>query len=694
MHPTPSRHDRRSGTASRYAACLLAGSIAILGTGTGTDAASEPPTADSGLAFQSGGPAAGLDRFERDTDGRPRERQIVEVTLPTPPLRLAILPDRTTGRAWGLPYLEAAVEDLRRIGPDAIFTIGDMVQGYTRSGDRWEREADEWFEIASGAPTAIWPVAGNHDVVSGTRDPHDDTFEDRYRDRFGPLRYAVEFDRGTIVVAYSEGRRGEEGVALSPEDLAWLDETLARAAARGLPIVLLTHRPMWRYRSADWDERVHPMLVEHGVDAVVAGHFHALQRDPDRDGVQYHVLGACGGMIDQHPTSGQLHHLTFLTISPAAAEGDEVRVHHQLVGATLPPDHVGREDQDRAWRLKRAEDAAAIVGAIAESGDGAAATGTLRLDLANPLDVPVVWSWRPLDAPPVPAPVEPIRPGGLAWSSPTPVDTFNPFTMRLDSPLSLDAGGPVELAPGERRSVPLTWTIAAGAGPLPPTEIRFEGVFRDSRGREVPITVIRRVPVARERSLAIGDSIELPISAWVFSPYDLPEPDPTVVLERSEDGSATIVVAAPHDRLAGEVEDLRLDEDRLEDPMHDAIRIDLGEGAAVRSMLFEIVPETSSLRLFETVRHGAGDDGPVVLEQATSDASTPRGSWRPLGEGWVAEIRVPRTLLHGRSTVALQIGVADNDDTYHTQWRHLAPASHPLRLELTDPQPPDSRIDD
>jgi len=641
-------------------------------------AVSNPPTPSSAASNA----ANDLERFDRTEDGVPRERQIVEATLPTPPLRLAILPDRTTGRAWGLPYLEAAVEDLRRIGPDAIFTIGDMVQGYTRSVDRWDREVEEWREIAAGLPAPAWPVAGNHDVVSGTRDPRDDTFERRYRERFGPLRYAVEFDRGTVVVAYSEGRRGEEGVALSPEDLAWLDDTLARAAARNLPTVLLTHRPMWRYRSANWDERVHPMLVEHGVDAVVAGHFHALQRDADRDGVQYHVLGACGGLIDQHPASGQLHHLTFLSMSPAAPRGDRVRLHHQLVGATLPPDAVQREDQDRAWRLKRADEAARIVGAIVETAKGTESSGTLRLDLANPLDVPVVWTWRPLDGPPTPAPVRPTMPGGLAWSSMTPVDTFNPFTMPTDSPLDIESGGPVELAPSERRSVDLVWSVKDHAGPLPPTELRLEATFRDARGRDVPVTAIRRVPIARERPLGIGEQLDLPISAWEFSPYDLLEPDPAVILERFDDGSLRIVVSAPEDRIAEETADPRLDEGRLEDPMHDAIRIDLGEGDARRTLLFEILPSTEELRIFEASRDAEGD---LVLSEPPGNAATRptarRNATKTSSRGWVAEVHLRDAFMPNRSTWPLQIGVADNDDTYHTQWRWLAPNAHPLRLE-------------
>ncbi|MHC4833336.1 MAG: metallophosphoesterase family protein [Planctomycetota bacterium] len=638
-------------------------------------AASERPTASA------------LDRFESDGDGGPLERQVVEVPPRPSPLRLAILPDRTTGRAWGLPYLETAVEDLRRIGPDAIFTIGDMVQGYTRSTAQWDREADEWFEIASGLPSPAWPVAGNHDVVSGTRDPADSTFEDRYRERFGPLRYAVEFDRATVVVLYSEGRRAEEGVALSPEDLAWLDETLAHAAARGVPTVLLTHRPMWRYRSADWDERVHPLLAEHGVDAVVAGHFHALQRDPDRDGVQYHVLGSCGGLIDQHPASGQLQHLTFLTVAPDAAPEEQVRIHHQLVGATLAGDHLLREDQDRAWRMKRAADAATIVGAVAEPSDGAADSGTLRLDLANPLDVPIVWTWRPLTARPEPAPVEPLSAGGLAWSSRTPVDTFNPFTMRTDSPLSLAAGGPVELAPGERRSVDLPWTVTDGTDPLPPTELRLQARYRDSRGRAVPVTVVRRVPVARERILPVGDPLELPISAWEFSPYDLPEPDPTAAISRLEDGGLMLNVLAPGDRLAGTFEDWRLDRDRFDDPMQDAIRIELGDGPGTRSLLFELLPDSRSIRAFAL----SADGEATPIEVRGSGPAALQARWRPLGEGWTATIAIPAEDA-GAGVLPLQVGVADNDDTYHTQWRWLAPKGHPVRLLRPDPDGPAMRI--
>jgi hypothetical protein len=629
------------------------------------------------------------ERWQTDPDGAALDRQTIRVELPPRALRLAILPDRTTGRDWGLPYLRAAVEDLRRLDPDAVFTIGDMVQGYTRSTDQWDAEAATWREIVSPLEAPLLPVAGNHDVVSGTRDPTDRRFDERYRRTFGPLRYVAELPGATVIVAFSDGRRDQEGVAFSPEDLAWLADALDRASERDQPIVLLTHRPMWRYRSARWDELVHPLLAKHGVDAVIAGHFHALQRDPDLDGVQYHILGACGGMIDQHPLTGQLQHLTFVTIPPAG----EIAVHHQLVGATFGPDHVSAEDQERAWKLKQTSEAAAIVGAIEEPIAGPT-QGSLSLELFNPLDVPVRFSWAALQAPPMEERVPPASAGGLAWNSRTAIDTFNPFTMRTDSPLAIAPGGEVELGPLERRRVELPWEIeTAPEAPLPPTEIRIAARYLDSKQREVPITLIRRVPVARTVALssrpdAAGwrwSPVRYPISAWEFSPYDTLEPDADARLAIDERGDLRVMLEVPDRLVASAIDDSRLDRSRLDDPMVDAIRLELGEGPGRRRWLVEF-DRTSTPRILE-------DTGEGLEAVATEDLDRPFIDWQTAPNGWRAQVRIPRNAWPTPSAegVPLQIGIADNDDTYHTQWRWLAPPDHPVRVVLPGENAPDSR---
>ncbi len=615
-----------------------------------------------------------------EDDGTAVDRQRFAVELPPRSLRIAILPDRTTGRDWGLPYLRAAVEDLQRLDPDVVFTIGDMVQGYTRSTAHWDAEAAEWLEIVTPLDRPVLPVAGNHDVVSGTRDPNDPTFDERYRRTFGPLRYVAELPGATVIVVFSDGRRGQEGVAFSPEDLAWLEASLAQAGERGQPILLLTHRPMWRYRSARWDELVHPMLAEHGVDAVIAGHFHALQRDPDRDGVQYHILGSCGGMIDQHPLTGQLQHLTFVNIP---IDGD-VEVHHQLVGATFGADHVSAVDQERAWKLKQTADAATIIGAIEEPIAGPA-SGSLAIEFFNPLDVPVRYSWTPLTAPPQAELVAPVGAGSLSWNSRTAIDTFNPFTMRTDSPLAIAAGGAIELAPLERRRIELPWSIeTTPVDPLPPTEIRVKAHYTDSQGREVPITLIRRVPVARTVAISATPTADgwrwardsHPISAWEFSPYDTLEPDARARLAVDEVGDLRILIEVSDQRVAAAIDDRRLDRSRLDDPMVDAIRLDLGEGPDRRRWLVEFSPQGVD-RIFE-----ASADGVAVVEASGSDR--PLADWDPIDGGWRVQMRIPRTAwsIPPSKTVPLQIGVADNDDTYHTQWRWLAPSGHPMRVTV------------
>ena len=86
------------------------------------------------------------DGFARDTDGSARDGQAIRAEPRPRVQRIAILPDRTTGRDWGLPYLDAAAEDLNVVRPDAIFNVGDMIQGYTSDPARWEREATEYLE--------------------------------------------------------------------------------------------------------------------------------------------------------------------------------------------------------------------------------------------------------------------------------------------------------------------------------------------------------------------------------------------------------------------------------------------------------------------------------------------------------------------------------------------------------------------
>ncbi|NBP51525.1 MAG: metallophosphoesterase, partial [Actinobacteria bacterium] len=176
--------------------------------------------------------------FRRDGAGRAVDGQSVRDPARPRVQRIAILPDRTTGRDWGLPYLEAAVEDLNIVRPDAVFTVGDMVQGYTRDRERWEREVRGYLARVGRLVPAFYPTPGNHDVISGSRESGDRTFAECYRERFGPLWYSVELDLATAIVLFSDEGLGDGKIVLGDGQLAWLAGALDAAKARGKPIFL------------------------------------------------------------------------------------------------------------------------------------------------------------------------------------------------------------------------------------------------------------------------------------------------------------------------------------------------------------------------------------------------------------------------------------------------------------------------
>jgi hypothetical protein len=510
----------------------------------------------------------------------------------------------------------------------------------------------------------FWPTAGNHDVISGERDASDRRFADRYRERFGPLHYAVRLDHGTVIVLFSDESLDGGDVIFSDDQLTWLEGVLERTAP-DTPTVLLMHRPLWRYRDVKWFDRVHPMLVEHDVDAVIAGHFHALQRDDDRDGIEYHLLGVCGGAIDQHPLTGQFNHVSLLDLGP----GDEVHVRHLPTGVVLDDDFVTRADQDRGYRLKSSSRTVEVRGTLPDPRHGAV-DATIDVVVRNPLDQPVVASIVPAGPP------EPWLVEGHAFVARTEQDIANPATTDLDTPFQIEPVSDVAIAPGETRTIQIRVRSAATDAPPPPPEIRAMITFVDEHDRVVPIVLPRRIAVERiDDDLADGEPA-WPIAAWEHSVYE--EREPLGSIRTSRDG----------DRLAI---DLRFFDDRLADddapilrtvagrrnPHGDLVAIEIRTDDGVRRFLVEPADEfPGNPRLIRLDDEGgiASIDERAVVRGPSTRSQPPRHAFRiVIPDVSIAEIR------------GVQIEIADNDRTYHTQWRRLTPAGGEIRVGPTSP---------
>ncbi|MCK4871515.1 MAG: metallophosphoesterase [Phycisphaerales bacterium] len=562
-----------------------------------------------------------------------------------PNLRLAILPDRTTGRDWGMPYLQRAIDDLGRTRPDAVCCIGDLVQGYTRNPDRYESEADAFLSIINQLDLPFYPVPGNHDVISGSRVAGDATFESSYQRRFGPLYYAVDFGLATMIVLDSDELLDSSADPIfSARQLAWLDEALARAVAVDRPTLILIHRPAWRYRESNYLSDVHPRLVAAGVYAVFAGHFHSLQQDPDRDGIRYSVLGTCGGMIDQHPLAGQLQHVTYITITDTG----DVTVYHSPVGHTLPADWMLARDQDRAFRLKSR--GFGQLSSLPQPIDVETA-GATTITIRNPIDVPIT-----IDASLVTDVPGPQIVSGEHFVSRTERDIFSDANTYVETSFRMTAGvDPITLAPGESADLTIELASPPQGRMTPPPEIHLKVTFVDSQGRAVPVTIRRRLPLTMAVDASQGETGPLLVWAWRASVYDTDEPGATFTLDRRDD-ELHIALRVPDDIVCGPVDAAADDSAHLHRPTGDAVTLTIDSR---RYLIEPFAPQ--GRRVFEAV---SSDD---ALTLSATDRITIAAQRTPEGYGMRIVIRdVP-------SQVRFDLRVADNDEGFFTQWRQFAP---------------------
>ena len=621
------------------------------------------------------------------------------VVQPANPRRqiVAIIPDRTTGRDWGLRYLREAVEDFNREKPDAVFCVGDLVQGYSRDDAQVRRERDDFLGIVGRLSMPFYPTPGNHDLVSGRRDPGDRSFADSYRALFGPLYYSVELDLASFVILNTEDGPDARGVGriqpgFSDAQLAWLDGELARLALRARPIILLFHRPLWDVKSVRWDERVQPLLVKHGVDQVIAGHYHALQELPPKDGIPFLLLGTCGGAIDQHPLAGQLQHTTFVAID----ETGRIDIHHQIAGTTLPSDWITKEDQARAYRLKSAREAVAIRGASPEPFGrvGEVVEGAVEVVFRNPLDRPVELRALATRAP-TPWPVVDRTEDGeieRSWSSRTPIDVFNPFTTDLATPFEIDLPkGATEVAAGDEAVLRVPFRCEGTLVPPQPAPFDLVATYTDDRGRRVPIVLRQRLPIARRVPMGRNEAEApaFPIAVWRWSEYDTAESNATARFVRAEGGEGLRIVLDVPDRLHSEDARNRDARSEIDDPLGDAVRIEFGEGPERRLYLVTF-PEGANAPRIRRLVEGAGAsrnggrDGEGGGDARLLDADGPTATFTKAPERWRLDLEFPADARpEGRdwADLPVNLGVADNDDTYHTQWRWLAPRDLPARLQ-------------
>jgi predicted phosphodiesterase len=175
-----------------------------------------------------------------------------------------------------IPFIDA-------IPGDFIVLVGDLVEGYCKAPEL-EQMWDDFAELSKRIGKRIVKVPGNHDI-------YDADSARIWSERHGRTYYSFEHEGAHFVVLSSEERTAPD--AISGDQLAWLEKDLAGATSAHQTFVFV-HKPLWLYETSNWQSEVHPLLARHGVDRVIAGHFHRYGLYPAKDGVEYVVASSIG----------------------------------------------------------------------------------------------------------------------------------------------------------------------------------------------------------------------------------------------------------------------------------------------------------------------------------------------------------------------------------------------------------------
>jgi 3',5'-cyclic AMP phosphodiesterase CpdA len=166
---------------------------------------------------------------------------------------------------------------------DVLLLLGDNVYP---NGDPAKLDATVFTPFAATleSGTRLLAILGNHDVKDGN----------------GPAQMAAlgmegrwwaHEDDDVLLVGLDSNRPDD------PEQLAWLEETLAQSDATWR-IVALHHPPYsagYQGSSADVRAVFQPVFERYGVQLVLSGHDHDYQRSTPINGVTYIVSGAGSG---------------------------------------------------------------------------------------------------------------------------------------------------------------------------------------------------------------------------------------------------------------------------------------------------------------------------------------------------------------------------------------------------------------
>jgi len=172
-----------------------------------------------------------------------------------------------------------AVRQINALRPELVVICGDMVN----TAD--DRSYADFKEIANGLSMPYYCVPGNHDVGN---EPTPASLQ-TYRQRLGQDYFVVEH-KGTAFIFVNTQLWKNPVEGESEKQDTWLKKSLKEASAKGQPIFVVGHYPLFCKQADEPDEYMNLpkekraellALFEHyQVAAVLGGHTHKVTQNP------------------------------------------------------------------------------------------------------------------------------------------------------------------------------------------------------------------------------------------------------------------------------------------------------------------------------------------------------------------------------------------------------------------------------
>jgi hypothetical protein len=252
------------------------------------------------------------------------------------PLRFAVIGDRTDEAQEGV--YESILDEVERLRPDFVLTVGDAIQGYTEDTTEMNDEWQEYLSLLDHLTMPIYFTPGNHDITTEAMRP-------MYERYIGSAYYSFDIEGCHFIVLDNTPGAGGPAQPLGEEQWRWLvDDLTAHADARFT--FVFCHKPFWyENRFANKPDSLHDLLVRHGVDAVFTGHYHHYFSD-DLDGIKYTGVGSSGG-DSRTPFEYLRFHFVWVTV-------DNEGVHIAPIdrNSVQPWDYATAEDVRMANRME------------------------------------------------------------------------------------------------------------------------------------------------------------------------------------------------------------------------------------------------------------------------------------------------------------------------------------------------------